>query len=266
MLRRRTLLSGAALAPLTACAGKETVVRPERHAYGSHAAQWGALHRPRGASRGVVVVIHGGFWRQQYDASLGTPLAADLAERGWTAWNLEYRRVGGGGGVPPTLDDVAAGIDVLAELDVDTSTVITLGHSAGGHLAAWAASRHRFDRWEKGLRISRVVAQAGVLDLAGGVRVGLGSGAIQDFCGGSPATAPEAYLWADPTPQVPVEVPVHCVHAADDDTVPIAQSRRYVQRARAAGARADLTEVTGGHFGVIDVDSPAWAACVDALG
>ena len=90
------------------------------------------------------MVIHGGFWRAQYDASLGAPLAQDLVERGWTAWNLEYRRVGNGGGFPETFDDVAAGIDRLADVDgLDLSTVVTLGHSAGGHLAAWAAARGR---------------------------------------------------------------------------------------------------------------------------
>ena len=84
--------------------------------------------------------------RRQYDLSLGRPLAESLVGHGWAACNLEYRRVGpadgGGGGTPETFDDVAAGIDRLARVDgLDTSVVITLGHSAGGHLAAWAAGR-----------------------------------------------------------------------------------------------------------------------------
>lgn len=236
-----------------------------QHRYGQDPAQYGTLHRPRGTSRGVVVVIHGGFWRSQYDASLGTPLATDLAARGWTAWNLEYRRVGTGGGVPATLDDVAAGIDALADLDVDTSTVVTLGHSAGGHLATWAASRDRFERWSGGLPVTQVVAQAGVLNLAVGAEGGLGNGAVQAFCGGEPADAPAAYQQADPTPQIPLTVPVWCVHAPDDATVPIAQSRDYVRAARAAGGQAELVQVSGGHSGVIDVRSPAWSRIVEIL-
>ena len=124
---------------------------PERLTYGDDPSQWADLYRPAGGagtSRGVVVVIHGGFWKAEYGASLGAPLAEDLAARGWTAWNLEYRRVGNGGGDPATFDDVAAGIDLLADVEgLDLGTVLTLGHSAGGHLAAWAAARGRSARW-----------------------------------------------------------------------------------------------------------------------
>ena len=119
--------------------------------YGHDHAQFGELTRPTGRSKGVVVVIHGGFWRAAYDLSLGRPLAASLVEHGWTAYNLEYRRVGNGGGYPKTLDDIAAGIDALAAVDgLDTSTVMTLGHSAGGHLAVWAAGRPKLDRYAVG--------------------------------------------------------------------------------------------------------------------
>ena len=73
------------------------------------------------------MIIHGGFWKAEYDASLGEPLAADLTARGWTTLNVEYRRVGNGGGFPATFDDVHAAIEALAGTDVDTATVVTLG-------------------------------------------------------------------------------------------------------------------------------------------
>ena len=115
---------------------------PTIHSYGPDPAQFGELWVPRAPGhRGVVVILHGGFWQARYDLSLGRPLAADLAARGYAAWNLEYRRVSGGGGWPGTFGDVAAGIDLLATLPVDTSRVVVVGHSAGGHLAAWAAGR-----------------------------------------------------------------------------------------------------------------------------
>ncbi len=155
----------------------------ERIAYGSDPSQFAELTRPSGASRGVVVVIHGGFWRAQYDLSLGRPLAASLAEEGWTAWNLEYRRVGNGGGWPQTPDDVSAGIDKLAEVDgLDLSRVVTLGHSAGGHLAVWAAGRQRLQPWtDAKVPVTAAVSQAGVLDLAGAAS--LGAGAVEAFLG-----------------------------------------------------------------------------------
>src|SRR5690349_6260713 len=102
----------------------------ERHAYGPDPVQFGELYRPaRAEHRGVVVIIHGGFWRARYDLDLGRPLAADLAAHGYTCWNIEYRRVAAGGGWPATVDDVAAAIDHLATLDVDTTAVVTVGHS-----------------------------------------------------------------------------------------------------------------------------------------
>jgi acetyl esterase/lipase len=199
-LTRRAVLTAAAAASLAAC-GQDprptrdrstTDVATTRLTYGDDPSQWADLTRPDGPSRGVVVVIHGGFWKAEYDASLGEPLAADLARRGWTALNLEYRRVGSGrgsgGGWPATCDDVAAGIDLLRDVDgLSLDTVVTLGHSAGGHLATWAAARGRFDEWKDGVPVTHVVSQAGVLDLTRAYDDGLGGGAVQAFMGAPPS-------------------------------------------------------------------------------
>lgn len=152
LTRRQLLVAGAVgLSSAAACArpagpsGHTASVNPAgatRHAYGTDPSQFGELYRPKDSRHtGTVVLIHGGFWRSAYDLTLGAPLAIDLAGRGFTAWNLEYRRVGNGGGWPGTLADVAAGIDLLDTLDVDTSHVVAIGHSAGGQLAVWAAGR-----------------------------------------------------------------------------------------------------------------------------
>ena len=141
--------------------------------------------RPR--TRGVVVVIHGGYWRSQYGAELGEPLARDLAVHGMPAWNLEYRRAGNGGGWPHTFEDVLAGIDKLRDVagihGLGLDKVVALGHSAGGHLAVWAAGRTRLgqlgapdaDRQlqrknddDGAVQLTGVVSQAGLLNLAAG--------------------------------------------------------------------------------------------------
>lgn len=244
----------------------EATAETERITYGDDPSQWVDLHTPAGTSRGLVVVIHGGFWKAQYGADYGAPLAEDLAARGWTAANVEYRRVGNGGGFPETLDDVHAAIGAVAE--GATGPVVTLGHSAGGHLATWAAARGRFERWAGGPALTHVVSQAGVVDLRAAVRDHLGTDAALGFLGGSGGSgepSEEAYEQADPMTQVPLEVPVWAVHARDDDTVPFSQSEDYVAAATDAGAEASLVEVEGGHFGVIDPDSSAWAACVEVL-
>ncbi|MDQ3155270.1 MAG: alpha/beta hydrolase [Actinomycetota bacterium] len=234
--------------------------------YGDDPSQFGELTRPDGTPRGVVVVIHGGFWKAEYDRSLGQPLAKDLAARGWIAWNLEYRRVGNGGGWPHTLDDVAAGIDKLADIpDVPTDKVVTLGHSAGGHLAVWAAGRPGLDGtdWaDPRVPVTAAIAQAGVLDFTQASKLHLGGGAAEALLGGKDD---DRYLLADPMRQIPLKVPVWCVHGTSDTTVPISQSIDYVKAAKAAGAQAELIEVDGDHFVVIDPSSEAWRKTLGVL-
>ncbi len=266
---RRAVL-GAAVALTTGCAGRSSeqppVVREDGRVgdpfetvrYGDHPAQVVELTVPAGPAHGLVAVIHGGFWKAAYGAGLGRPLAARLAELGWVAWNVEYRRVGDGGGFPSTFDDVHAALEASAAHLPDAARVVTLGHSAGGHLAMWAPARGRFERWRSArVEVTHVVSQAGVVDLTAAHEQNLGGGAVAALMGAAP-DAP-AYDRADPRRQLPLDVPVWCVHARDDDTVPFGQSEDYVAAARAGGGDATLVEVPGGHFGVIDVDSPAWA-------
>ncbi len=207
-----------------------------RHSYGADSSQFGDLYRPAGAAKaGVVVVIHGGFWLSQYDLTLGAPLARDLVGRGYSVLNLEYRRVGNGGGWPATLADVGDGIDMLASLDVDHSRVVAIGHSAGGQLAAWAAGRAQRAAGTPGanpkVAVTAVVSQAGVLDLATAARQGVGGSAVVDFVGGTPEQIPDRYSDADPIEQVPLTAPVLCVHSRADQNVPFAQSSAYVSAA-----------------------------------
>lgn len=276
-MRRRTLLAlpalGLALPTLLSACSEESIVsssddgpapRPEPGegaeviTYGDDPSQFGELYRPTGPSRGVVVVIHGGFWKSGYDLTLGQPLALSLADEGWTAWNIEYRRVGNGGGTPQTFDDVAAAIDALAGIDdIDTSTVVTLGHSAGGHLAVWAAGRE-----SPRVAVTHAISQAGVLDLVMSERMGLGGSAAASLLGHEPG--PDDAQW-DPQQQIPLAVPVWCVHGIDDAIVPLGQSEGYVVDARAAGAQAEVVRVAGDHFVVIDPESEAWAATLEIL-
>lgn len=236
----------------------------ERLEYGDHPAQFAELTRPAGDPRGVVAVIHGGFWKAAYGLDLGRPLAADLVDRGWTTLNVEYRRLGdgpdAGGGDPETLDDVAAALDLVRDLP-EARTLVTLGHSAGGHLATWAAARTRFHRWAGGVEVTAVVSQAGVLDLASAHAAGLGDGAVAAFVG----PPGPSYDLVDPTRQLPLGVPVRCVHGDTDDVVPPSQSADYVAAARAAGADAELVAVEGDHFVVIDTGSPAWSRTLELL-
>lgn len=209
--------------------------------YGDHPSQFGLLSRPDGDSRGVVVLVHGGFWKSGYGVEYALPLVESLVERGWTTWVVEYRR---GTGAADTLADVRAAVDAAPDADV----VVGIGHSAGGHLATWAAA---------GGGLTHVVSQAGVLDLRTAHAAGLGGGAVERFLGHPPGDADDA---VDPIRMLPLGVPVWCVHGREDDIVPIAQSRDY-----AAAGDATLVEVDGDHFTVVDPDSEAWATTLAIL-
>lgn len=242
-------------------------------AYGPGPEQVADLYLPDGSGpHPVAVLVHGGFWREQYRRDLMAPLADDLVARGYAVWNIEYRRVGAsGGGWPATFEDAAAAVDHLADVDasLDLDRVAAVGHSAGGHLALWLASRHRIADGPGSSPVVRpvfAISQAGVADLAAAAADGLGGGAVQALLGGPPATLPEVYAVADPAALVPTGVPTLAVHGKDDAIVPPDQSQRYVAAATAAGDDAELALVAGDHFTVITVGTTAWDRIVAALG
>jgi acetyl esterase/lipase len=239
------------------------------HRYGDGADRFLELTLPDGpAPAPVAVVLHGGFWRAAYGVDLARPLAADLAGAGFAAVAVEYRRVGGGGGWPATLDDVAAALDSLPGLPeaerLDLADVTVIGHSAGGHLAAWLAGRGRLPDGAPGarprVRVTSVVLQAGVLDLEHADDRRLGDGAVRALLGGSPAEVPERYAVADPVRLLPTGAAVLCVHGSRDDVVPVQQSERYAQAAAAAGDEVEVRVLPVDHMGLIDPASDAWTA------
>ena len=245
------------------------------HRYGPHRDQFLEVGLPEGPAgpAPVAVVLHGGFWRAAYGIELARPLAADLVAAGWAAVAVEYRRVGAGGGWPATLDDVAAALDALPDLPVadrlDLSGVTVIGHSAGGHLAAWAAGRTRLPAGADGasprVRVGAAVLQAGVLDLVDADRQQLGSGAVRAFLGGPAEELPERLAAADPVGLLPTGARVLCVHGAQDDVVPVRQSERYAAAARAAGDAVEVRVVPGDHMVLIDPAGRPWRLVRDWL-
>lgn len=250
-----------------------TDVAPLRRSYGASCCQIGDLYLGQPSSRpAVVVVLHGGFWRPHRGLEMTAPLAIDLARRGWSTWNVEYRRTGPARW-PATLNDCAAAIDYLAVLSVQYSlnltSVVVLGHSAGGHLAVWSGGRaavaSRDGRASPAVRVNAVVSLAGILDLDRAARTRIGDGAVTDFTGAEPDELPHRYREADPLRRLPTGVRVRCVHSRSDERVPFEQSARYVAAARRTGDDATLLEVGGTHIDVIDPRKPAWQTVVTVL-
>ncbi|GEL97499.1 alpha/beta hydrolase family protein [Cellulomonas terrae] len=238
--------------------------------YGTHPDQVVDVTFPQGAGRPpLVVLLHGGFWRVAYDRAHLRVVADALTAEGFAVANVEYRRVGGGGGWPATFSDVGDAIEAVqtALVDrVDLGSVAYLGHSAGGHLALWAAVRDRLPpgapgRAGRAPAVRGVVALAPAADLAEVDRLGLSGGAVRELLGGSPTAVPDRFAATDPAVLGAPAATTVVVHGVLDDLVPIEVSRSYRDR-----TGASLIEVSGtGHFELIDPESAAWPVVLTAL-
>jgi acetyl esterase/lipase len=239
---------------------------PSRHPYGPHPHQTCDLHRPPGGgAHPVAVVLHGGYWQAPYTKLIMRPLCVDLVRRGYAAWNVEYRRLGrDGGGWPQTFDDVAAGIDLLAEIGgLDLDRVTFVGHSAGGQLALWAAARPDLPVGAPGAQPR--VAGTSVLALAAVCNLRHAGRVAAALLGGAPDEVPERWAQADPMRRIPLDVPVALAHGRCDATVSVERSREYAAAAAAAGAPVTLIETPGAHRDPIDPATADWRTAADWL-
>ncbi|MEU8887014.1 alpha/beta hydrolase [Streptomyces sp. NPDC048442] len=258
-------------------------VAPDASApYGDHPDQVIDFYAPRGTGGGsapLVVVLHGGAWRAPYDRQHITPFADFLARRGFAVANVEYRRGSSlphqdangplAGRWPETFDDVAAALDALPHLakealpEADVRRTVLTGHSAGGHLALWAAARHVLPegspwRLSSPPPLRGVVALAPIADFASAVRAGVCGGAVTQLLGGE-GLYEERQPYADPAALLPTGIATAVVQGRTDTTVPQEVSEAFADAAARAGEVVGLTLLEDvGHFPLID---PAADAC-----
>ncbi|MFD3736829.1 lipase [Streptomyces sp. CB00316] len=262
------------------------VVAPDRTAaYGDHPDQVIDFYAPRDGRTAapLVVLLHGGAWRAPYDRAHVSPLADFLARRGFAVASVEYRRGGEEGGQvpladgadpvagrwPETFDDVAAALDAVPALaarelpEADVRRIVVTGHSAGGHLALWAAARHVLPegspwRLPAPPPLRGVVALAPIADFATSVELGVCGGAVTQLLGeGGESEVRTAQ--ADPAALLPTGIATAIVHGEEDIVVPLAVSEAYVDAAAKSGEMVGLTLLGDvGHFPLID---PAADAC-----
>ena len=245
--------------------------------YGEEPLQFGHLRLPGGEPpHPVVVFVHGGCWLSEYEIGHVGRAEEALAEAGYAVWSLEYRRVGDeGGGWPGTFLDVASGVDHLRELapshGLDLERVVAAGHSAGGHLALWAAARPKVPGSSPlhdpdPLPIRGVLALAPAATLERLHRVGICDGVVDGLMGGSPREVPERYEAASPVRLVPLGVPQRVVVGAHDETWG-PHGRAYVRRAREAGEPSLTLRVApeSGHFEMIVPSTSTWPLVLGEL-
>ncbi|NJC34922.1 acetyl esterase/lipase [Sphingomonas jejuensis] len=234
--------------------------------YGAEQIQSGELRLPPGNGPfPVAIVIHGGCWNTAISDHSAMPgLSEMLRRRGVATWDIDYRRVGNaGGGWPGTFQDIAAGVDHLATLatrhPLDLARVTVVGHSAGAHLALWAASRHRLPApWTPGpasphLRSVVAIDGPGTLaPLVGADAQVCGRPVIVPLMGGTPAERPAEYRIASPSDHLPLGLPQLLVLA---ELAPFMTG--YVEAARAAGDPVrTLAPDNANHFDIVTPGMP----------
>jgi acetyl esterase/lipase len=194
-----------------------------------------------------------------------------LQRRGIAVWNIDYRGADRpGGGYPGTYLDVAAAADALAvhadELHLDTRRAITVGHSAGGHLALWLAARPRI-RGSSILSNSPRLPVLGVVSLAGlpdlerdaQIKNGCGQTISTTMAGGHPAETSVPRL-------APHGVPQYLVNGLADTIVPAELATDYRRRMLNAGERVKIDWVPdAGHFDLIAPETRAWGMARRAI-
>ncbi len=233
--------------------------------YGPDSDNVGDLRIPHGPGpHPVAVLLHGGFWRATAARDLLDSVAVVLTGHGWATWNVEFSRVGSGGGWRATTADVATAVSSLAQFaeghELDLERVIAVGHGSGGHLALQAAVGARDPR------ISAVAALAPIGDLEAAHRAGIGSDAVDAFTRRTPEQSPERYAAASPIKNLPIGVPLLVVHGDEDDQVPAAISRSFAGRAADEGDTVVYHEFEGvGHDDLVDPATPAWAKIVEEI-
>ena len=250
--------------------------------YGREASQYGELRVPSGRGpHPVVVLVHGGCFRTDFaDVTSIGAMADALKREGVATWSLEYRRLPEpGGGWPGTYQDVGAGVDHLRALAprhrLDLRRVVILGHSAGGHLAHWAAARSRLDRGSL-LHTDDSLKPRGVINLAGRTDMTVGIPEYEATCndlpvlrqllGGLPAQVPARYAQVSLPGLLPLGVRQVLIWGSRETFVPEPQARDFVAAAQRAGDEAELRIVPGaGHFETASPASDAWPVVIGAI-
>jgi len=247
---------------------------PTQHvAYGPAPSQFAELFQPSGDGPfPVAVIVHGGCWTKEFGGITQMHnMAGALQQQGIAVWNVEYRRFDEeGGGYPGMYHDVATALDrlrVLApERRLDLSRIVLVGHSAGGHLAQWAAARARLPRSSPlyvadPLPVPTVISLGGLADLRNEQSL-IKTSCDRDMAqlaGTASAARPDIFSDTSPAELLPTGVRTVLIHGEFDTISPLRAGQDYARRAHAAGDHAEVIVLPGGsHYDEVAASSPSW--------
>lgn len=221
-------------------------VRVELISYGDTPEQVIEIYQPEKNSSSTLLLLHGGYWRNLFDAEHMRPLGVALAEAGWQVAIPEFRRVAG----QPDLTL----IDLRNALSHISGPLTLIGYSSGGHLALLLAAEN--------VSVEKVIALAPVTDLIASQERGLGRDAVREWLGCDAIDRPDL----DPARQPSPEIPTIFIHGELDERVPLDLTESYCEKARQEGRPIELIKLAGtSHFQMMEIPSETYSAILQSL-
>lgn len=254
------IADGASFAARLAAASAEwrTRVDPAHFrqiAYGDHARELVEIFLPERTPAGLLVFVHGGYWRA-FGPADWSHLAAGAIGRDWAVAMPGYR-LSPEVRVSAITRSVAKAIAAAAA--VVAGPIVLAGHSAGGHLVARMLCDDRPLATDLLGRVARVVPISGLFDLRPFLRTDL-NGVLALDIGEARAESPALREVMEGLP------PVHVWVGADERPEFIRQSALLANVWAGLGVDMALTVEPGRHhYNVIDGLKESDSALMRAL-
>lgn len=251
---------------------KDAVTTPQqpadfRYNYGPHVFQFGDLRLPEGLGpHPLLVIIHGGCWTTRFGLHLMDGMAGRLTGLGYATWNIEFRRVGQvGSSWPDLFEDVMDALLYVDDLanwhNLDKKRVILIGHSSGGHLALWLASKMHSGWPGSSVKVTGVVGLAPIVDLVSLAKSNGGAcqGSLKPLLEGSYQEVPERYVAASPVNMPFGDIQQLLVSGRRDSIVPPTHvALQQTSRSDNGESTKHIISDSSGHFEMITPGTDAW--------
>ncbi|HET9396716.1 MAG TPA: alpha/beta hydrolase, partial [Nitrospiraceae bacterium] len=213
--------------------------------------------------RPLVVYVHGGGWQSGHTRHSGAfenwpEVLASLARRGYVVASLEYR-LSGEAKFPAAIHDVKNAIKWLrasaARFAIDPQRVVIWGGSAGGQLAALAATSCGVQELAPPTSqtapeaqsdcVQGLVAWYGVFEIAPTPALASNAGEVTSpigkYLGCVPGKCVDIAALASPVTHAdPKDPPALLIHGELDRVVPVSQSREFDRVLKGKGVASDL--------------------------